>query len=230
MKKILFRGIIIIFCAAAFFPVSLSLAQQPRGKFLVMVDPGHGGDDAGVRVSDKYYEKDIVLSIALAIQKELEGSERIRVQLTRANEVNMPVSERIKIAKSVHPDLFISLHINAGFGKSSSGYEVFFPGFQSATNGGNDSAAILKDMEKNKYLNDSVKLAQSVQKNMEEVFPRKGRGLRDAPVPVLEDLTIPAIVVEIAFATNVEDSKRLLDAKIQIAVAHALSRSISEFF
>lgn len=85
-------------------------------------------------------------------------------------------------------------------------------------------------MAKNKYLNDSVRLAQTIQKNMEKVFPRKGRGLRDAPIPVLTGLSIPAVVLEIGFATNLEDKEKIMDEKTQSAIVQALSTSIREYF
>jgi N-acetylmuramoyl-L-alanine amidase len=62
------------------------------------------------------------------------------------------------------------------------------------------------------------------------VFPRQGRGLRNAPVPVLEGLTIPAVIIELGFATNIKDRKKLASRKIQQSIAKALSRSIKEYF
>jgi N-acetylmuramoyl-L-alanine amidase len=94
----------------------------------------------------------------------------------------------------------------------------------------NGSKAILKDMAQNKYLNDSVRLAQMIQRNMENVFPRKGRGLRDAPMPILGDLSIPAVVLEVGFATNTDDRKKILNEKTQQAIAQALAKGIRDYF
>ena len=82
----------------------------------------------------------------------------------------------------------------------------------------------------NKSLNDSVRFAQVIQRNMEHVFPRKGRGLRDAPMPILSDLTMTAAVLEMGFATNMDDRKKIMDEKTQQAIAQALSKSIRDFF
>jgi N-acetylmuramoyl-L-alanine amidase len=65
---------------------------------------------------------------------------------------------------------------------------------------------------------------------MEHVFPRKGRGLRDAPMPILSDLTMTAAVLEMGFATNMDDRKKIMDEKTQQAIAQALSKSIRDFF
>ena len=209
--------------------VTVVAAGSPGGK-LIVIDPAHGGTEKGVRLSDRYYEKDITLNIAMLLQKELNRWENIRVQLTRHTDRNISISERIRITGMSHPDVFISLHVNAGFGKNSTGYEIYFPGFKSTSRDNSDAAEIVRDMAKNKYLNDSVRLAQLIQKSMEKVFPRKGRGLRDAPIPLLEDLSMPAVVVEIGFATNLEDRKKMIDETTQNAIVQALSTSIKEYF
>jgi N-acetylmuramoyl-L-alanine amidase len=85
-------------------------------------------------------------------------------------------------------------------------------------------------MVKNKSLNDSVRFAQILQRNMEKVFPRKGRGLREAPMPILNELTLAAVVLEMGFATNVDDKKKVIDEKTQQAIVEVLSKSIREFF
>jgi N-acetylmuramoyl-L-alanine amidase len=212
------------------FPLSDAVAQPQQRAHVVIIDPAHGGDDSGVKLSDKEYEKDITLAIALSLKKELEKIGTIRVQLIRSSDKLVPFSERRKIAASARGDLFVSIHVNAGFGKTSSGYEVYFPGFRDAQAEQSNSKEILKDMARNKSLNDSIRLAQLIQKNMEGVFPRKSRGIRDASIPVFEGLSIPAVVVEIGFATNPEDRKKMTDGNTQKSVARALYQSIKDFY
>lgn len=210
--------------------LSDAVAQPPQRAHVVIIDPAHGGDDSGVKVSDKEYEKDITLAIALSLKKELEKIGNIRVQLTRSSDKLVPFSERRKTAASARGELFVSIHVNAGFGKTSSGYEVYFPGVRDAQAEQSNSKEILKDMARNKSLNDSIRLAQLIQKNMDGVFPRKSRGIRDASVPVLEGLSIPAVLVEIGFATNPEDRKKMTDGNTQNSVARALYQSIKDFY
>ncbi|NTW17183.1 MAG: N-acetylmuramoyl-L-alanine amidase [Syntrophaceae bacterium] len=210
--------------------LSDAVAQPPQRAHVVIIDPAHGGDDSGVKVSDKEYEKDITLAIALSLKKELEKIGNIRVQLTRSSDKLVPFSERRKTAASARGELFVSIHVNAGFGKTSSGYEVYFPGVRDAQAEQSNSKEILKDMARNKSLNDSIRLAQLIQKNMDGVFPRKSRGIRDASVPVLEGLSIPAVLVEIGFATNPEDRKKMTDGSTQNSVARALYQSIKDFY
>jgi N-acetylmuramoyl-L-alanine amidase len=124
----------------------------------------------------------------------------------------------------------ISLHVNAGFGKKASGFEVYFPGFRQNAPEKGDSSPVLKDMVKNRSLNDSVRLAQQIQASLETVFPRKGRGLRDAPDPLLDGLTIPGLIVEVGFATNPEDRQKLTGEETQRAVARALVKGLRDYF
>jgi len=203
-------------------------AQQER--YTVLVDPAHGGNDTGV-VSDKIREKDLTLNMALMVREEAQKTPNLQVQLTRTADRGVTVADRIKMAAGMKPDCLISLHVNAGFGKKAAGYEVYFPGFrQAAAAGAGSPAPILKDMEQNRSLNDSVRLAQRIQNALESVFPRKGRGLRDAPCPLLEGVTAPGIVVEVGFATHPEDRKALGEERTQRAVARALVRALREYF
>ncbi|MBE9546767.1 MAG: N-acetylmuramoyl-L-alanine amidase [Proteobacteria bacterium] len=201
-----------------------------KNRHSVVVDPAHGGRDKGVRLTKKFYEKDVTLAIAKLLKKELDRSKNISVLLTRSADRDVSMSDRVKMAKRKNTKLFISLHVNAGFGRSSSGFEVYFPGFKLPSTGKSASKEIPKDMVKTKYLNESVRFAKIVEKNLEKIFRRKDRGLRSAPIPVLEGLTVPAVVLEIGFATNIKDRKKLMDKAVQKSIAGALAKSIREFF
>lgn len=228
MNKLLFKTLFLVLTVFLVFPLSSAIAKS---RHLVVVDPAHGGRDKGVELSKRFYEKDITLAIAKLLKKDLDSSKNIRVLLTRSADKNVSVSDRVKIAKRADIDLFISLHVNSGFGKKSSGFEVYFSGFKfSSATGRNASKEILNDMVTTKYLNESVRIAQIIQKNMEKIFRRKDRGLRSAPILILEGLTIPAVVLEIGFATNTKDRRKLLNKTTQESIAKALAKSIREFF
>ena len=209
------------------FPAMEAFAQQ--GRYTVLIDPAHGGEETGV-VADGIREKDLTLKIALLIRQEGRKAPNLQFQLTRSADVKMSIAERIKAAGAIKPNCIVSIHINAGFGKNASGYEVYFPGFGQSSAAGGESTPILKDMVKNRYLNDSVRLAQQIQAGLETVVPRKGRGLRDAPVPLLEGVTIPGVAVEVGFATNAEDRKKLTEEETHKAVARAVVQGLQNYF
>jgi N-acetylmuramoyl-L-alanine amidase len=219
-------------CFLALVVICLFFATQAsaqRNRYLVLIDPGHGGEDAGV-VTDHLKEKELTMKLALLIRQELKKTDPFQVELTRVADKTVKVAERIKMATDLKPDCVISLHANAGFGKKATGYEVYFPGFRQNPSGGGEAAPILKDMAKNRSLNDSVRLAQQIQASIETVFPRKGRGLRDAPSPLLDGLTMPGLVVELGFATNPEERKRLTAEETQRAIARALVKGLRDYF
>ena len=224
-KKVL--SILILLLA---FPGLSAMAESPRGKYVIVIDAAHGGTDKGVKLSRNLYEKDVTLAIAKGLRGDLNKTKSIKVYLTRSTDKNVSTPRRMKAPTKLKADLFISLSINAGFGKSSSGYEVYYPGFKKMSSKKGESNDIAKDMVRNRYLNESVRFAQIVMKNIEKVFPRQGRGLRNAPIPILDGLTIPAVVIELGFATNVKDRNKLKSEKIQESIAKALSKSIKEYF
>jgi len=203
-------------------------AQQERINKAIIIDAGHGGTDSGVKVSETTYEKDINLRIALTLQKELNRSGFRQVMLTRSADRETTLKERIQFIKNNDPLLVISIHVNGGFGNKSKGYEIYFPGFRTDKETRSEPSAIIKDMTKNKHLNDSVRLSQYLQKYLDGVFPKESRGLREAPMPLLEGINVPAVVIEIGFLTNKENRKKITDEKVQQEIAKAISRGVKE--
>jgi len=225
VKYGIFTLTMLLFCLT---PTAGSGAPR-QNAYLILLDPAHGGEDPGV-VSDKLREKDLTMNMALLVRQEAQKMPGLQVQLTRSADQRMTIAERVKAAGTMKADCLVSLHVNAGFGKKATGYEIYFPGFRQAASEGGDSAPILKDMARNKSLNDSVRLAQQIQSGLEMVFLRKGRGLRDAPSPLLDGLTIPGLVVEIGFATHPDDRKKLTELETQRAVARALVKGLHDYF
>ncbi len=225
MKKTLTVSLV-----ALIFVICLSLnLNAVEKKHLIVIDPAHGGQDAGVKLNDKTSEKEITLAIALALQKELASENNIEVILTRNSDTNITIDERKDNILKIKPELLLSLHLNAGFGKEANGFELYYPGFKDLAE--NKKAEKNSPKNKiNKYLNDSVRLANLIKRNMDTLFPRKSRDLRVADAPIIEGLTLPALVLEIGFATNQEEKKKLLSESTQNEIAKALAKSIILFY
>lgn len=235
MKRALFRKkenmnwrLIITLTALIWALTAAAEAQNTPARLKILIDPAHGGQDHGVKIGDKK-EKDLVLALALKIKAEMANIPSVEIHLTRSDDRTLSVLQRSDLARNIDPHIFLSLHINAGFSKSAGGYEVFFPGFKTPHRGNGEPAAIIADMEKNKHLNDTVRFAQGLLKNLEQVFPRKGRGLREAPVLILDNLPFPAMIVELGFATHTEERKALTREKTQAAIVDAFVKTIKEF-
>lgn len=223
-----------VLAAAALISADPAGAKDPSGKLVLVIDPAHGGKDEGVQLARRVVEKDVTLAISTLVKRNLEDAKNVTVRFTRMGDADVAMTDRVGAAIKAHADLFISIHVNAGFEKEASGYELYFPGFKGQeTSKGTpkgESAAILRDMVRTKHLNEGVRFAQILQKKLDAVFPRQDRGLRDAPVPILQNLAVPAVVLEIGFATNPDDRRKLQEESIQAAVAKAIADSAREFF
>ena len=132
MMKIKGWSSVVLFACIALwiiFPQHAS-AKDPTGKYVVVIDPAHGGKDEGVQLSRNVSEKDITLAVATLIKRNLEDSKNLVVRFTRMGDTDVPLADRVGAAIKANADLFISLHVNAGFEKESTGYELYFPGFK----------------------------------------------------------------------------------------------------
>ncbi|MFA5322850.1 MAG: N-acetylmuramoyl-L-alanine amidase [Smithella sp.] len=199
-------------------------------KRIIMIDPAHGGKEQGIKLTSDVYEKNITLAVALAVQKELSGEKNMEVVLTRDSDKTIDLEERRKMVDKIKPDFFISLHVNGGFGKDASGFELYYPTFAEEMTGDRKTAKNDKAKLRNNCQNDSLKMAKIVQENLNSLFPRKGRGLRKADSPITEGLLVPALSIEMGFATNQEDKKKLLSSKTQTGIAKSLVKSVKIFF
>jgi N-acetylmuramoyl-L-alanine amidase len=206
----------------------LELSASPR-KHIIVIDPAHGGQDAGVKLTGKVYEKDITLAVALTLRKELAKESNLEIILTRDSDKEVSPEDRKKNIAEIKPDFVLSLHTNSGFGKNASGFELYCPEFNKDIKEKKTAKAGVAQ-DKNKYLNDSVRMARIIQENLNTLFPRKGRGLRRADFQVTENLFVPVVVVEMGFATNSEDKNKLLSPDTKTEIANALAKSIKSFY
>lgn len=206
----------------------LELFAAPK-KHIIVIDPAHGGQDTGIKLTDEVDEKDITLAVALALRKELAKYNNLEIILTRDSDKMVSLEDRKKNIAKIKPDFVLSLHTNAGFGKSASGFELYCPKFNNDIKE-KKTAKVGVSQGGNTYLNNSVRMGRIIQENLNTLFSRKGRGLRNADLPITEDLFVPAVVVEMGFATNSEDKKKLLSGDTQTEIARALAKSIKIFF
>lgn len=223
--SVLLLILLIVVCV----PPAVVAEQKKPSRFIVFIDPAHGGSDHGAQIG-KLKEKEITLSLALAVRDELSKTQGIVVHLSRDTDKDISIRERLNLAGKVNPDIFLSLHINSGFSKTAGGYEVYFPGFGNGPVSKGEAETILSDMAKNLHLNESVRFARILHKRLDPVFPRKWRDLREAPLLLFSGIKYPAVKLEIGFSTNPEDHKRLMDRKSQLSTARAIAGAIKDLF
>ncbi len=225
---------------------------KKKNKAIVVIDPGHGGEDPGAVGPGRVYEKDIVLEVCREMAKRLEANRDIEVFLTRKGDYSVALADRQRIARELDADLFMSVHANAAPAGKARGAEVFFLSMKGASDaaakaleqaeneadlvGGMsaearaDIEAILFDLNREDALRKSSELAEMVHDRLSRSNLTHIRKVKQARFAVLKTIQMPAVLVELGFLSNAGDRKRLLSASHRVALAAALVRSIEEYF
>jgi len=229
--------------------MKLSLAQQlGLGIRKIVVDPGHGGKDPGASAFG-LKEKNIVLMIGQKLAPILAEETGAEVILTRDTDVFIPLEERTAIANTQAADLFISLHINAHPSPKVHGLETYYlnlstnaeamrvAAFENATSTHqmSDLQDILSDIMKNSKINESSRLAGFVHNSLCDGIKElqetkfKDLGVKQAPFYVLIGAQMPAILIEIAFITNPEDSKHLSNDQFLDTIVDDIAQGVQHY-
>lgn len=198
----------------------------------IVIDPGHGGHDAGAIGPTGLKEKDVNLKIAKALKSKIEqNGDKIgitKVFLTRDGDRFIPLEERTAIAKKLNADLFVSIHCNAARNKKAYGIETYILSFtkdpdalsvaarENATTarGLSDLKDIIQKYILSSKIEESKRLANHVQTSVvsnvsNKYKPVNNKGVKKAPFIVLIGADIPSILVESSFITNPREEKRL---------------------
>ncbi len=214
---------------------------------VLVIDPGHGGVDAGARGPDGRFEKDVTLDLARRLRASAADSLSVQAFLTRDADIDVPLDERAAIANNFNADIFISLHANGSRAASASGTEVFFLSYSAADDesrrialqegamperaptNDKDVGLILWDMAQAAQLEASSRLAGHLQEEIEKATLSRSRGVKQAPFRVLVGATMPATLVEIGFITNPDEEKLLFSEAHQIRLTDAIVQGLARF-
>ena len=213
----------------------------------VVIDPGHGGDDAGARGAGGAQEKDVTLLVARRLRTMIESRLGLRVFQTRDDDRLLALDERSAYANSQKADLFISIHANAALGPGIKGAEVYYLGFERsdeevrqmadspptvlpALGGGTrDIHLIMWDTAQARYLDRSATLAAMTEQALRARVEMSPRALQQAPLRVLVGANMPAVLVEIGYLSNAEQEKQLASGAYQDQIAQSLFDAIAQF-
>ena len=205
---------------------------------VVVLDPGHGGDEIGARGADGATEKTVTLALALLLAGELERE--YNVVLTRTDDSQVDLDSRTALANHHKAFLFISLHTGGSFAHSTVGTSVFHYQNFSETSasqaespagpGQNDSGPVLWDFAQSRHLEKSRTLARIIQTRLSSLDPAQENRLQGAPLAVLQGADMPAILIEIGYLTNPTEEKKLRNQSYLIDLALVISRGIDEYF
>ena len=221
----------------------------------IVIDAGHGGKDPGCS-GKKNKESKIALEIALELGRIIkENIPDVKVIYTRDTDSFVELHERAAIANRNGADLFVSIHCNAAGSSAAYGTETFAMGLHK-TQGNLDiakreNAVITKEANyqteyegfdpnsaedhimisqfQNAHVNNSLLLASKVEDQFKNKLNRKSNGVKQAGFLVLWKTTMPSILIETGFLTNLNDETYLSNKTNQIYMASGIYRAIKEY-
>ncbi len=235
-------------------PLAALLLSAAEPSFVVVVDPGHGGDKRGALAPDGTAEKDLALQIARRIAKRLER-QGARVILTRTGDIELPLANRAAVANAERADLFISVHLNSMPTRSrrrlrTQGVETYFLSADATDASATAVAArenadrlagepaidpadpvsgILDDLEHTAALSGSSRLAYAIHEKLVRATGAEDHGVKQAPFYVLAGARMPAVLVEAGFISHAEEARRLRSAAYQEKLARAVADGVAAF-
>jgi len=226
----------------------LSIARQlGLGVSRIVIDPGHGGHDPGAK-GKGVTEAELVLDIALRVEKLLQEVPGVDVILTRRTDDFVALPERTAIANREGADLFLSIHANASPNALAHGIETYFLNFATNTSAAavaaRENAAstlsmgempdIVKAIALNNKVDESRDFASHVQRAMLERLRTSNKTLKDlgvkqAPFVVLIGATMPSVLAEISFVTNPQEARLLKGNAYRQKIAESLFNAIRKY-
>ena len=253
-KRIIYRLVIAVLCLITTAPAT---AVDKDGKFVLVIDAGHGGKDPGA-VNGKNQEKAINLNVALKMGKLIEENcKNVKVIYTRKTDVFVELYKRADIANKANADMFISIHTNSAKSKTANGAETYLLGVEENRTSANLNAAlqenkaillendyethyegydpnspesmIIFEFMQNEYQKESLKMATFTQNQMVSSAKRPDRGVHQAGYLVLWKSTMPSILVELGFISNDAECKYLVSQKGVDEMSQSLYKAFSEY-
>ncbi len=236
-------------CALALLWGAAFAANATR-KIRVLIDPGHGGKDAGAIGWMRTREKDVNLRTALDLAKRLRETGLFDVRLTRSGDVFVTLPDRCRIANEWKADLFVSIHANYSHDRRDKGSEVYFLSdhasdpeaarlaeFENAADAGPPdpsrdgeiASSILGVMARTENLNRSSKLAATLALALRKKTSLKSRGVKQASLYVLHWTDAPSALVEMGYVSNRSDASRLRSSRFRNRIARALASGLVDY-
>jgi N-acetylmuramoyl-L-alanine amidase len=204
---------------------------------VVVIDPGHGGNDTGSEGPDGNQEKAITLTLARLVADQLKSS--CRVVLTRSDDYRLDISGRTAVANQSKADVFISLHTGGSFSRSISGSTVYYHRrfIESALTAQpkvpksltDSSQSVSWDQIQTKYRVTSEKLAKLIQDRLNRVRRPPDTKVQGAPLLVLEGADMPAVAIEIGNLSNPNEEKKMRDPAFLAGFARSIADGIDAF-
>jgi len=222
---------------------------------IVVVDPGHGGEDPGAIGPGRVREKDVVLAISKELVKQINALEGYQAFLTRKTDYYIGLRKRTEIARKRNADLFVSVHADAFTRAQANGASVFALSNRGASSetarwlaqkenasdliggsgvslGQHDEvlASVLLDLSSTASLKASLTVGDKVLRSLGGVARLHKSQVQQAGFVVLKSPDIPSILIETGFISNPTESRRLSSRKYQRKIATSISSGVRTYF
>ncbi|HEX4894850.1 MAG TPA: N-acetylmuramoyl-L-alanine amidase [Solimonas sp.] len=229
---------------------ALRLQDKP---IVIAVDAGHGGEDPGARGSSGLLEKDVALSVARKLVRQINRQPGMRAVLTRDGDYYLGLRERVNVARKSQADMFVSVHCNAFHKRDMHGTAVYVLSGRGATSeqarwlaqkenaadmvGGvelhgkdDELAAVLIDLSQSATMEASFDVGSRILRSMGKVNTLQKSEVQQAGFAVLKAPDIPSVLVETAFITNAREEKLLASDDYQDKLADSILAGIQGYF
>jgi N-acetylmuramoyl-L-alanine amidase len=233
-------------------PAAAARTSSPAaGLQTIVIDPGHGGHDAGAVGGRGLQEKDLTLDVSRRLAAIVQDELGVKVVLTRTRDVFIPLRERTALANRAKAELFVSVHVNAARGATATGTETYFLSSEATDNAARAAAAfenkvieleagprsgsrdllrsILWDLAQSEFQQESSRLAEALQDSFDRALRLPSRGVKQAPFYVLGGAAMPAVLVEMGFISNPHEEERLQDEGYRDRIARALAAGLAGY-
>lgn len=219
----------------------------------ITLDPGHGGEDPGAVGRGGSYEKHVTLAVAKRLKAKIDAEPNMRAVLTRDTDYFVPLHMRVRKARRIQSDLFVSIHADAFVRPDANGSSVFVLSERGASSSAarylaqKENAAdlvggvnidvkdpmlarTLLDLSQTATISDSLKLGKAVLQEIGGINRLHKATVEQAGFAVLKAPDIPSILIETAFISNPAEEKRLNDDAYQDKMAEAIIGGIRKYF
>ncbi len=233
-------------------PLPLRKPRRGGSKPVIVIDPGHGGVDPGTTSVGGIYEKHVTLSVAREMKAQLERAGRFRVVLTRGRDIFVRLRDRVAKGRDANARLFISIHADAIKNRTVRGLSVYTLSERASdteaaalaekenkadliagidlTNETPEVTNILIDLAQRESMNESVRFASLLIKELRRETRVLRRSHRFAGFAVLKAPDVPSVLLEVGFLSNREDEKALRSKKYRAKLAQAVVRAVDRYF
>ncbi len=215
--------------AAAPLAIAVQNGSAQAPERTVVLDPGHGGSDTGVKGPGGTFEKDVALRLARLIENRLKDN--YRVVLTRTDDYMVARADRTGNANNVRADLFISLHAAGSYSPATRGLQIYYykePAIKIPEPASGKVTPWRK--VQNPHSHTSNILAQRIWDRTRPLTDGHPGAVHSAPAAVLAGADMPAILIETGYLTSPKQEKNLNDNKYLFKLATAISQGVDDFF